>query len=55
MRAVIAFLADTSGATAIEYAILAAGIATAIVVAVGLTGAGVQNKYTLVLNKFDGE
>ena len=54
MRALTAFLADESGASAIEYAILASGIALAIVVAVGLTGVEVKNKYTLVLNKVSG-
>jgi Flp pilus assembly pilin Flp len=54
MRVLTAFLADTSAASAIEYAVIAAGIATAIVVAVGLTGVEVQNKYTLVLNKLNG-
>ena len=32
------FAADASGATAIEYALIAAGIAVAIVAAVGLLG-----------------
>ncbi len=32
------FLADRSGATAIEYGLIAAGIAIAIIVAVGLVG-----------------
>lgn len=54
MRVLAAFLADKSGASAIEYAVIAAGIATAIVVAVGVTGVELQNKYTLVLNKFTG-
>lgn len=54
MRTVTAFLADRSGASAIEYAVLASGVALAIVVAVGLTGVEVQNKYTFVLNKVSG-
>ncbi len=32
------FLADRSGATAIEYGLIASGIAVAIIVAVGLVG-----------------
>ena len=32
------FMADRSGATAIEYGLIAAGIAVAIIVAVGLLG-----------------
>jgi pilus assembly protein Flp/PilA len=55
MRTLFAFLADQSGASAIEYAIIAAGVATAIAAAVGFTGAEVQNKYTLVLNKVSGD
>lgn len=55
MKAWTAFLADRSAATAIEYALIAAGVALAIVVGVGLTGTEVQNKYTLVLQKFNGE
>lgn len=54
MRAIIAFLGNTKGATAIEYAMIAAGVAGAIITAVSLTGTELQNKYTLVLNKFTG-
>ncbi len=32
------FMADRSGATAIEYGLIASGISVAIIVAVGLTG-----------------
>jgi pilus assembly protein Flp/PilA len=52
MRALRAFLADCAGASAIEYAVIASGVALAIVVAVGITGTNLQNKYTEVLDKF---
>jgi pilus assembly protein Flp/PilA len=54
MRSIFAFLHDTKGATAIEYAMIAAGVAGAIITTVSLAGTGLQNKYTLVLNKFTG-
>jgi len=40
-----AFLADETGATAIEYALVAAGIAVAIVTAVGTLGSNLNNLY----------
>jgi Flp pilus assembly pilin Flp len=55
MKALAAYLADTKASTAIEYAIIAAGVALAIVAGVGMTGVEVQNKFTLVLQKFNGE
>lgn len=55
MRLLTAFLGNRSGSTAIEYAFIAAGISLAIVVGVGLTGAEVQNKFTLVLEKMTSE
>jgi pilus assembly protein Flp/PilA len=52
MTAVLArFAADRSGATAIEYALVAAGVAGAIVVAVYALGEGVQNN---LYSKIDG-
>jgi pilus assembly protein Flp/PilA len=42
------FLADTSGATAIEYGIIAAGIAAAIVGAISAFAGGVGAKFTSV-------
>jgi pilus assembly protein Flp/PilA len=38
MHKLVLFLKDTSGATAIEYGLIAAGIAVAIIVAVQTTG-----------------
>ena len=54
MRELSAFLVDESGASSIEYAILAVGIAGAIIATVTLTGVEVQSKYTLVVNKLTG-
>ena len=42
---VSAFLRDESGATAIEYALIAAGIAIAIIGAVNGVGAALQGKF----------
>ncbi len=39
------FLADRSGATAIEYALIATGISMAIIVAVQGLGVGLKGKY----------
>ena len=45
---IAAFLRDTRGATAIEYALIAAGISVAIVVAVGSIGSSVKTLFTNV-------
>ena len=42
------FMADQGGATSIEYAIIASGIAAAIVAVVNGVGLGVLGKYTSV-------
>ncbi len=42
------FLSDQTGATAIEYALIAAGIAAVILVTVGLLGQSVAGRYTAV-------
>ena len=52
MRTAIAFLRDCSGATSIEYALLASGVAVAIAAAVNSLGSAVQNNYTSVSNAF---
>lgn len=44
----VEFLHDERGATAIEYALIAAGIATAIVTAVNLLGITVFGQYDAV-------
>jgi pilus assembly protein Flp/PilA len=47
------FVRDDSGATAIEYALIAAGIAIAIVAAVMGLGTALQAKYQSVSNAFN--
>jgi len=42
------FLSDETGATAIEYALIAAGISMAIVVAVSNIGSSVTNMWTTI-------
>jgi len=44
------FLRDDSGATAIEYGLIAAGIAVAIIVAVQATGTSLNSTFTSVQN-----
>ena len=46
------FWRDESGATAIEYGLIAAGIALAIIAAVGLTGDKLVALFTSLLNAF---
>ncbi|HZL41065.1 MAG TPA: Flp family type IVb pilin [Pseudolabrys sp.] len=48
MRRMRDFLRDDSGATAIEYALIASGIAGAIIVVVITLGTSVQNMYSSV-------
>jgi len=45
------FAADESGATAIEYGLIAAGIAVAIIGAVGLLGDGLVGTFTEVTDE----
>lgn len=42
------FIKDESGATAIEYGLIAAGIAVAIIVAVNTVGTNLTGKFTAV-------
>ena len=46
IRRLRSFLRQQSGATAIEYAIIAAGVASAIVVTISLLGGSVLNLWT---------
>ena len=49
MKTLIArFAKDESGATAIEYALIAAGIALAIITAVNTLGTTLSNKFTSI-------
>jgi pilus assembly protein Flp/PilA len=53
MRSFRDFVNDDSGTTAIEYAIIAAGIAAAIIVIVMGLGTALQTKYQSVSNAFN--
>jgi pilus assembly protein Flp/PilA len=44
------FLSDESGTTAIEYALIAAGISMAIVAALSNIGSSVTNLWTMISN-----
>ena len=45
---VLAFLADQSGATAIEYGLIAAGISLAIIAIVNGLGTNLNNQFTSI-------
>lgn len=47
------FAKDESGATAIEYALIAAGIAVAIVTAVNSVGSAITAKFEAIKGKLD--
>ena len=47
------FLKDESGATAIEYALIAAGISVAIIVTVNQLGTSLNNAFDLVKTQHD--
>lgn len=49
-----AFLQDESGATAIEYALIAAGIGLAILTAVKGVGSSLSSKFTAISDKLNG-
>jgi pilus assembly protein Flp/PilA len=49
-RLVFRFLSDRSGATSIEYALIAAGISIVILTAVNGIGTTMNNKYSAVNN-----
>lgn len=53
MKMVVDFIRDETAATSIEYALLAAGIAVAIVAAVNGLGTTLNGKYTTVKAAFD--
>jgi pilus assembly protein Flp/PilA len=48
MAKLVAFLRNESGATAIEYGLIAAGVSIAIVAAVQLLGTNVENTFSSV-------
>ncbi len=49
-KLVLRFLKDTSGATAIEYGLIAAGISVAIIAVVQGLGTNLNNTFTSVSN-----
>ncbi|ACI92558.1 conserved domain protein [Afipia carboxidovorans OM5] len=48
MKTLKRFLRDQSGATSIEYAMIAAGIAVVIIVAVNNLGSALNGKYEMI-------
>ena len=48
------FVSDETGATAIEYGLIAAGIAVAIIAAVGLLGTSLSTMFIEVGDELDG-
>ena len=48
MRKVIAFLNDESGATAIEYGLIAAGISVVIIASVNAIGSSLNAKFEFI-------
>ena len=53
MNTVLRFLRDRSGAPAIEYAMIAGGIAVVIVAAIASVGSATSAKFTAVSNAFE--
>ena len=53
MRTAIAFFRDEAAATSIEYALIATGIALAIVVAVNNLGLATGTRYTTIKSALD--
>jgi pilus assembly protein Flp/PilA len=51
MKKILRFLKSEEGVTAIEYGLIAALIAVAIIVGAGLTGGGLNTLFTNVGNK----
>ena len=49
-RTLLNFLSDESGATAIEYGLIAAGIALAIIAVVNSLGTNLNDKFTSINN-----
>ena len=47
-RSFLMFLSDESGATAIEYGLIAAGIALAIITVVNALGTNLNNQFTAI-------
>ncbi len=54
MKKILRFLKDEEGVTAIEYGLIAALIAVAIIVGAGLTGTGLNTLFSNVGTKVSG-
>ncbi|MEJ2154330.1 MAG: Flp family type IVb pilin [Desulfobacteraceae bacterium] len=54
MHRLFAFFKDETGATAVEYAIMAAFIAAVIIATVGFLGTDVNDAFTTVETNIDG-
>lgn len=52
MHNVFVFLKDESGSTAVEYGLVAVGIATAVLAVVNSVGGAIDEKMTLISSKF---
>lgn len=48
------FLKDESGATAIEYALIAALMAAAVIAAIGILSPAISNAFTAIKGKLEG-
>ena len=53
MSKVFAFLKDESGATAIEYGLIAAGISVVIIAAVNAIGSSLNAKFAYISNQLN--
>jgi len=51
MSKVVAFIKDESGATAIEYGLIAAGISVVIIAAVNAIGSSLNTKFNYISNQ----
>ena len=54
MSKVVAFLKDESGATAIEYGLIAAGISVVIIATVNAVGSNLNSKFNIISTKLGG-
>jgi pilus assembly protein Flp/PilA len=54
MRRIAAFLKDETAATAIEYGLIATGVAVAIIAVVGTLGTSVKTTFSNVSNSLTG-
>jgi pilus assembly protein Flp/PilA len=52
MHNVFSFLKDESGGTAVEYGLVAVGIATAVLAVVNSVGGAINEEMTLISSKF---